>query len=47
MLALEQWKNEDYRTLGGIYFFLTDELSDITSVESLQIILNVFIMFFR
>ena len=40
MLALEQRKDEDHRTLGEIFFFLTDELADITFGESLQIILK-------
>ena len=40
MLALEQRKDEDHRTLGEIFFFLTDELADITFWESLQIILK-------
>ena len=41
MLALEQRKDEDHRTLGEIFFFLSDELADITFGESLQIILKV------
>ena len=40
MLALEQRKDEDHRTLGEIFFFLTDELADITFGESLPIILK-------
>ena len=40
MLALEQRKDQDHRTLGEIFFFLTDELADITFGESLQIILK-------
>ena len=40
MLALEQRKDEDHRTLGEIFFFLTDELADITFGESFQIILR-------
>ena len=40
MLALEQRKDENHRTLGEIFFFLTDELADITFGESLQIILK-------
>ncbi len=43
MLALEQRKDEDHRTLGEIFFFLTDELADITFGESLQIILKAMI----
>ena len=40
MIALEQRKNEDLRSLGEIFFFFTDELADITFAESLQIILK-------
>ena len=40
MLALEQRKNEDERTLGELFFFFCDELSDITFCESLRIILK-------
>ena len=41
MMAYEQRCNEDNRTLGEIFFFLSDELADITFGESFQIILNV------
>lgn len=40
LLALEQRKDEDNRTLGEIFFFLADELADITFGESFQIILR-------
>ena len=40
MMAIEQRCNEDDRTLGEIFFFLSDELADITFGESFQIILN-------
>ena len=40
MLALEQRKDEDERTLGELFFFFCDELSDITFSESFQIILK-------
>ena len=43
MIAVEQRRNEDKRTLGEIFFFFTDELADITFGESFQIILNVMI----
>ncbi len=43
MIALEQRKDEDYRTLGEIFFFMSDELADITFSESLQIILKTMI----
>lgn len=41
MMAYEQRCNEDDRTLGEIFYFLSDELADITFGESFQIILNV------
>lgn len=43
MIAMEQRRNEDDRTLGEIFFFFTDELADITFGESFQIILNAMI----
>jgi len=39
MIAVEQRRNEDDRTLGEIFFFFTDELADITFGESFQIII--------
>ena len=43
MIAMEQRRNEDDRTLGEIFFFFTDELADITFGESFQIIINAMI----
>jgi len=40
MIAMEQRRTEDDRTLGEIFFFFTDELADITFGESFQIILT-------
>lgn len=40
MIAMEQRKSEDDRTLGEIFFFFTDELADITFGESFQIIVT-------
>ena len=40
MIAMEQRKCEDDRTLGEIFFFFTDELADITFGESFQIIVT-------
>jgi hypothetical protein len=40
MIAFEQRRNEDERSLGEIFFFLTDELTDITFGESLGIIIK-------
>ena len=43
MIALEQRRCEDDRTLGEIFFFFTDELADITFGESFQLILSIMI----
>ena len=40
LLALEQRQNEDQRTLGEIFFFLVDEMSDITFSRSLFILMD-------
>lgn len=43
MIAMEQRRNEDDRTLGELFFFFTDELADITFGESFQIIITAMI----
>ena len=43
LLALEQRKNEDQRTLGELFFFLVDEMADITFSHSLCIIMTAMI----
>ena len=43
MIAMEQRRNEDDRTLGEIFFIFTDELRDITFGESFQIIITAMI----
>ena len=43
MIAMEQRRNEDDRTLGEIFYFFTDELRDITFGESFQIIVTAMI----
>ena len=43
MIAMEQRRCEDNRTLGEIFFFFADELADITFGESFQIIINAMI----
>ncbi|SFQ51034.1 Transposase DDE domain-containing protein [Lachnospiraceae bacterium XBB1006] len=43
MIAMEQRRNEDERTLGELFFFFTDELADITFGESFQIIISAMI----
>lgn len=40
LLALEQRKCEDQRTLGELFFFLVDEIADITFTHSLRILLD-------
>lgn len=40
LLALEQRQNEDQRTFGEIFFFLVDEMADITFSRSLYILMN-------
>ena len=40
MIAMEQRRNEDDRTLGEIFYFFTDELRDISFGESFQIIIT-------
>ena len=43
MIAMEQRRNEDDRTLGEIFYFFTDELADITFGESFRIIITIMI----
>ena len=43
MIAIEQRRCEDDRTLGEIFFFFMDELADITFGESFQIIMTALI----
>ena len=43
MIAMEQRRCEDDRSLGEIFFFFTDELADITFGESFQIIITAMI----
>ena len=40
MIAMEQRRCEDNRTLGELFFFFTDELADISFGESFQIIIK-------
>ena len=41
LLSVEQRQNEDYRTLGELFFFLVDEMADITCYRSLAILMAV------
>lgn len=43
MIAMEQRRKEDNRTLGEIFYFFTDELADITFGESFRIIMTAMI----
>lgn len=43
LLAMEQRKNEDQRTLGEIFFFFVDEMEDITFLQSFCIIIEAMI----
>ena len=43
LLALEQRKNSDQRTLGELFFFLMDEMADITFLRSLSILMDALI----
>ncbi len=40
LLAMEQRQNEDQRTLGELFFFLVDEMADITFSRSLGILMD-------
>lgn len=40
LLALEQRQNEDSRTLGELFFFLVDEMADITFSRSMSILVS-------
>ena len=40
LLSVEQRQNEDYRTLGELFFFLVDEMTDITFYRSLAILMT-------
>lgn len=42
LLAMEQRQNEDQRTLGELFFFLVDEMEDITFCRSLGILMDAF-----
>lgn len=43
LLAMEQRRNEDQRTLGELFFFLVDEMADITFSHSLCILMDAMI----
>ena len=43
MLAVENRNTCDLRTLGEIFFLISDEMSDITLIQSLHLLMQVFI----
>ena len=43
LLALEQRQSEDQRTLGELFFFLVDEMADITFCRSMSILIDAMI----
>ena len=43
LIALEQRKSDDQRTLGEIFFFLVDEMADITFTRSLSILMDALV----
>jgi len=43
MLSVENRQESDNRTLGEIFYFLTDELSDITWIQAFHMIMQIFI----
>jgi hypothetical protein len=43
LLALEQRQNDDQRTLGELFFFLVDEMADITFARSIGILMEALI----
>jgi hypothetical protein len=43
LLALEQRQNDDQRTLGELFFFLVDEMADITFARSIGILMDALI----
>ena len=40
LIAMEQRQNEDKRTLGELFFFLVDEMADITFSRSFSILMD-------
>ena len=40
LIAMEQLQNEDQRTLGELFFFLVDEMADITFSRSFSILMD-------
>lgn len=43
MLAVENRKATDLRTLGEIFYYISDEMSDITMIQALHLLMHVFL----
>ncbi|MFV0519460.1 MAG: hypothetical protein ACK5LY_04195 [Lachnospirales bacterium] len=43
MLAVENRQTQDSRTLGELFFFVSDEMADISWIESFHILMDIFI----
>lgn len=43
LLAMEQRQNEDFRTIGEMFFYLVDEMADITFARSINILMTAMI----
>jgi hypothetical protein len=43
MLAIENRKETDQRTLGELFYLVTDEMSDITWIEAFHLLMQVFL----
>ena len=42
MLSVENRESQDARSLGGLFLYLSDELADITWLESLKLLMEIF-----
>nr|WP_230197637.1 hypothetical protein [Thermoanaerobacterium xylanolyticum] len=43
MLALENRRSSDLRTMGEIFYYIQDEMSDITLIQAFHLLMQVFI----
>ncbi|WHH60621.1 hypothetical protein [Petroclostridium sp. X23] len=43
MLSVENRQAKDQRTLGELFFYLSDELADITWIQAIHLLMQVFI----
>ena len=42
MLSLESWESNDNRSLGELFLYFFDEMSDITWIQAFQVLLQMF-----